>query len=364
MPERITLQHVAEQCRLSTSTVSRALRHHPRIPAATRQRVIEVANRLGWRPDPTLGALVALRQTRRVKTADPRGDVLAFLTRWKMPTLWAERSPYLAEYFSGAQARAVALGYKLENFWLHPSQLTRKRGTEILRARGVRGIVLPVTTRPFSHLNLDWDQFTVVTFRSALAYPRHHFLSTDHFFDLRLLMRNTRQLGYERPGLLLDQISNRYSGGCLEAAFFHELRHAYPGSNHVSPLIIESGDACAVLAVRRWFRKHRPDVIIGSTHRALDLITSTGIRVPEQAGFVAFQILHSDGSIAGLDHRARDAGKMTIDFLHQLILRGERGVPELPEGILVACRWHDGQTLPQNTARLGRCRIRRLRYPW
>jgi hypothetical protein len=22
-------------------------------------------------------------------------------------------------------------------------------------------------------------------------------------------------------------------------------------------------------------------------------------------------------------------------------------VPELPEGLLVACRWHDGQTLPK-----------------
>lgn len=346
MPERVTLQQVAAECRLSISTISRALSDHQRIPVKTRQRVAEAAERLGWRPDPALAALVAHRHTRRVKAAGPRGEVIAFLTRWKTPTLWIKRSPYLAEYFSAAQARADALGYKLENFWLHPSQLTRNRGTDILRARGVRGIVVPVTTRPFSHLNLDWDQFTVVMLRSALAYPRHHFLSTDHFFDMRLLMRSTRQLGYKRPGLLLDQMTNRYSGGCLEAAFFHELRHAYPDSHHISPLVIEGGDACAALAVRRWFRKHRPDVIIGSTHRALDLITSAGIRVPEQAGFVAFQILHSDGSIAGLDHRAADAGRMTIDFLHQLLLRGERGVPELPEGILVACRWHDGQTLP------------------
>jgi LacI family transcriptional regulator len=347
MPDRVTLQQVAVECRLSISTVSRALQRHPRIPEITRLRVIETANRLGWRPDPALSALVAHRQALRAKGAAPKGEVIAFLTRWKMPTLWAKRSPYLAEYFSAAQARADELGYKLENFWLHPSQLTRKRGTEILRARGVRGIVLPVTNRPFSHLNLDWDEFTVVAFRRALAYPRHHFLSTDHFFDMRLLMRCTRKLGYKRPGLLLSQVSNRYSGGCLEAAFFHELRHSYPNSNHVSPLMIEGGDACAALAVRRWFRKHRPDVIIGSTHHSLDLLVKAGIRVPVQAGFVAFHILSPSEGIAGLDHRARDAGRMTVDFLHQLILRGERGVPELPEGLLVACRWHDGQTLPK-----------------
>ncbi len=323
------------------------MRHHPRIPAATRQRVIETANRLGWRPDPALGALIAHRQTLRAKLAPPRGEVLAFLTRWKTPTLWSERSPFLAEYFSGAQARAAALGYKLENFWLHPSQLTGKRGSAILRARGVRGIVLPVTTRPFSHLNLEWEHFTVVMHRSALAFPRHHFISTDHFFDMRLLIRNTRQLGYKRPGLLLKKISDRYSGGCLEAAFFHEQRSAYASGNHIPPLVIESVSAAAAPAVRRWFRQHRPDMIIGSRDELLDLVGMAGIRVPEQSGFVAFQLLRPDGSIAGLDHRERDAGTMTINFLHQLLLRGERGVPELPEGMLVTCRWCDGRTLPK-----------------
>jgi len=49
MPERVTLQHVAVECHLSISTVSRALRDHPRIPEVTRKRVFETAQRLGWR---------------------------------------------------------------------------------------------------------------------------------------------------------------------------------------------------------------------------------------------------------------------------------------------------------------------------
>jgi LacI family transcriptional regulator len=347
MSARITLQHVAAACHLSISTVSRALRNHSRIPAKTRQRVAETAKRLGWRPDPALGALIALRQTRRIKVTAPRGDVLAFLTRWQTPTLWSERSPLLAEYFAGAQACAEALGYRLENFWLHPSQLTSKRGTEILRARGVRGIVLPVTSRPFSHLTLDWEHFTVVMHRSALAQPRHHFISTDHFFDMRMLIRNTRQNGYKRPGLLLKKISDGYAGGCLESAFLHEQRHAYAINSHIPPLIIEEVGSAAAPALRRWFRQYRPDVIIGSRYELLDLVGMAGIQVPEQSAFVSFQLLRPNGSIAGLDHRERDAGMMTVNFLHQLLLRGERGVPELPEGMLVTCRWHDGQTLPK-----------------
>lgn len=345
MSARVTLQHVAAECHLSISTVSRALRNHPRIPETTRKRVVETAERLGWRPDPVLSALVAHRQTRRANLVSHERDVLAFLTRWKTPTLWGEQSPYLAEYFMGAQGRAEALGYKLENFWLHPSQLKRKRGSDILRARGVRGIVLPVTTRPFSHLNLEWEHFTVVMHRSALAHPRHHFVSTDHFFDMRMLMRQVRQLGYQRPGLLLENLDNHYSGGCTEAAFFHEQRHTCVGENHVPPLVVESCNNSGAPTVKTWFQRHRPDVIIGSTCKLIDLVGLAGIKVPE-IGFVAFQVRCPDGTIAGLDHRPRDAGVMTVNFLHQLLLRGEHGVPELPEGILVTCRWIDGLTLP------------------
>jgi hypothetical protein len=89
MADRITLGQVAETCQFSLATVPRALRDHPRIPPSTRQRVREAAERLGYRPDPALSALVAHRESRRRDWQAPRGDVLAFVTRW----LFAAHSP-------------------------------------------------------------------------------------------------------------------------------------------------------------------------------------------------------------------------------------------------------------------------------
>lgn len=344
---RVTLTDLALQCGVSTMTVSKALRDSPGVAPATRAAVRRAAEELGYRPDPALSALAAHREARRARQTAPNGSKIAFLTRWKTPMLWAERDPYLAEYFAGARESAQTHGYLLENFWLHPSQLTRRRGSEILRARGIRGIILPISTNAFSHLNLAWEDFAVVMHRSALAHPRHHFISSDHFFDMRQLMHQLRKLGYRRPGLLLHERSNRYSGGCLEAAFFHELRHSHASIDHIPPLPLESHVISQAPAIRRWFRKYRPDVVIGSTSEALDLLRAAGVRVPEQAGFAAFQILRADQKIAGLDARARDAGAMTSEFLHRLLLRGELGVPELPEGILIPSRWMAGATLPE-----------------
>lgn len=47
----ITLNDIAKECEVSASTVSLALREHPRIPEQTRQRITERARDLGYRPN-------------------------------------------------------------------------------------------------------------------------------------------------------------------------------------------------------------------------------------------------------------------------------------------------------------------------
>jgi LacI family transcriptional regulator len=54
---RATLMDVAAAAGVSPSTVSRALSNHPRIPAATRRRVLEVANSLDFAPNVQARAL-------------------------------------------------------------------------------------------------------------------------------------------------------------------------------------------------------------------------------------------------------------------------------------------------------------------
>jgi DNA-binding LacI/PurR family transcriptional regulator len=48
---RATLVDVAAAAGVSTSTASRALTNHPRITAATRRRVLEAAQSLGFAPN-------------------------------------------------------------------------------------------------------------------------------------------------------------------------------------------------------------------------------------------------------------------------------------------------------------------------
>ena len=51
MSERVTITDLARELSLSVCTINRALTGKPRIAEATRQRVVEAANRLGYTPN-------------------------------------------------------------------------------------------------------------------------------------------------------------------------------------------------------------------------------------------------------------------------------------------------------------------------
>lgn len=52
----VTLQHIANAAKVSRTTVSLALRHHPKISVAMRKRVQVLDRKLGYRPNPLVAA--------------------------------------------------------------------------------------------------------------------------------------------------------------------------------------------------------------------------------------------------------------------------------------------------------------------
>jgi len=91
---RVTIADVAARANLSTATVSKALRGLPVAPA-NRDRVLLVAQELGWCPNPHASRLASGR-------AGAIGLVMAYSGLW-----------YDVELLSGVEAAAVASGYDL-----------------------------------------------------------------------------------------------------------------------------------------------------------------------------------------------------------------------------------------------------------
>ncbi|AKP64264.1 catabolite control protein A [Levilactobacillus koreensis JCM 16448] len=82
MSEKPTIKDVAKAAGVSEATVSRALSHSPRVKRATRQKVQEVANRLGYRPN-SLARGIRVKQTHTLGMIIPDilNDYFTQLTR-------------------------------------------------------------------------------------------------------------------------------------------------------------------------------------------------------------------------------------------------------------------------------------------
>jgi LacI family transcriptional regulator len=112
---RVTMKDIAREAGVTTSAVSLVFTGKPGVAAATRERVLRVARRLGYVMDPYTSTLMTNRRKGKLPASSP---VLAFASAYPTPTGWRNHSPTFVDYFQGASARAAEKGFRLESFWL------------------------------------------------------------------------------------------------------------------------------------------------------------------------------------------------------------------------------------------------------
>lgn len=336
MSPRPTIRDIAAQAGCHYSTVSLALRDHPRITAGTRARVKAIAAALGYRPDAMLAALTAYR-TRKQPIVER--SAIAWLVNHTERHGW-RRSACNVDYYNGAAARAEERGYRLEEFWLAEPGMTGRRMSQILRTRGIQGVLLPPQERLCS-IELEWDEFSAVTFGYTLVQPRLHLVSNHEYRTMGTLFAELTRRGYRQVGLVdLREHDERVDHNWL-AAYLIEQHRLGPG-RQLPPLILDRWDEERFL---QWVRERAPEVIVTKLPAVLESLRAAGHRVPDEIG-VAFHSL-DEGSrhLSGMKKNAFQLGVMALDHAIDMIHRHERGLPALPQLFMLEGSWVEGRTL-------------------
>jgi len=333
---RPTLRDIALKAGCHYSTVSLALRNHPRIPAETKDRIQEIARELGYRTDAMLAALCAYREMKRPQTE--RG-VIAWLTNHRTEKGWAE-SACNRDYFQGATARAAERGYRLERFWLAAPDMNENRMSKILWTRGIQGVLLPPQER-FGAINLDWKNLSAVTFGYTLNHPRLHLVSNHEYRTMGTLFSELTRRGYRRVGLVnLRNQDERVDHNSL-AAYLVEQSHLCAGQA-ISPLILESWHDHEFL---HWVRDFRPDAIVTKLPDVLSSLKRARYRVPEDIGVAFHSLDESRSGLSGMKKNSFQIGVMAVDLLVDMLHRNERGIPTLAYLLMVEGTWCEGRTV-------------------
>jgi len=343
-----SLRSIAQRAGVSVAAVSMALRNHPRIPAATRTRLQQLALDLGWKPNPLLAeAMSAIRSgqpvTERVTlawvTAHPRRD------GWK-------RFPFFRRVQEGAVARAMAAGYHLEHFWLGDADGHAARLSDIIATRGITGVMIAPLPAPDA-MALDWSQFSAVAIAYTLTAPRLHRASDNHVASARTAVRALAAGGHRRIGLALSREHDRRVMGLWTAGYLLQMfddGRSDAASIHKPARLEET-------AFLDWFGRNKLDAVVGADACILNWLRASGRRVPKDASYADLDVDKPDGTIAGIVQDAEGIGSAALDMLAGQLLRHERGIPDRPKLILIESKWCNGASARPVTAQEIGCAV-------
>ncbi len=339
----MNLRHLAKLAELSPSAVSLALRNSPKISAATKKRVRQLADKTGYRADAKVVAMMShLRKPRAVRQSACFG-VISF---YDQPRPW-ENSRHLTRIFQGMTKRADELGYRLEPIWLREPGMTYRRVRDILATRAIEGL-LSFGSPDFAQAFPDeLGQCAVVTVGLSISTPHHRV--TSHFYnDTINALNRVHRLGYRRPGLVVGTYEEGRSALTHSSAYFGWCENHLGPRGALPVLRLPAVEKKPLLA---WLATHQPDVLLfinlpDTIPQLRAVLRAQRRRVPRELGVAVLSHIVEATGFSGLQQNQRLMGAWSVELLAARIANRDLGIPANPRIEMVESEWIDGGSLP------------------
>ncbi len=340
--KRVTLREVALEAGLTKSAASLALRHDPRIPAATRKRVEQAARKLGYRRNAVVAQLMTeLRRGTHAGT----GPTIALLNLNEDKHALT-RHPTIPAYVRGIRQRATALGYAVDAISEPAPATDGTRLRHILQARAIRGCILTGlmhSNRLPGRLAPLWKHFPCVITGVRTSDPQLPFACADHHAVSQMAMAETLRAGRKRPALVLDREIDNLVQGRFTAGFLISQR-GLPTRSRIPPFYHSDSQSTLPSGFRDWIARHRPDTILTLYHVVEDWLKELNINIPRDISLVQLESRPHKPVWAGVDQHNDRAGAAAVDLLVQMIHTGETASTAYPRAIFIEPSWRHAVT--------------------
>lgn len=339
---RVTLRDIAQELGVSHVTVSRALRNDKNTSNQTIARVKQLAEKMGYSPDPMLSALSHYRLTSQEK---PVQSVLAWINPWKNPERMHEQQEFNL-YWEGASKSAKRLGFTLEEFCTNNTPI--KRLERIFKTRKIQGILIAPQHDPDMRgaaadlSDFAWEDFSTIRFGRTSAFPPAHFVTSAQSSNTMMTFDIINKKGYRRIGYIGPVVSTR-----LFATGYVFAQQQVPVRRRIPPLLLDQFTPIPnnMPQFSSWVKKYKPDAIITDALEVTDMLAELGLRIPEDIGIASTSIYDSHID-AGIDQNPIEIGHAAVRALHPLLIEQTVGAPKTCNEILIPGKWVDGTMLP------------------
>ncbi|KAF0094868.1 MAG: LacI family transcriptional regulator [Puniceicoccaceae bacterium 5H] len=350
---RVTMLDVARKAGVSKNAVSLALKSDPSIPKQTRERIVAVAEEMGYVRNATVSELMS----RLRREQEPRYQATLGLIHANQDREAPHKHPTIPVYIEGVRRRAHEHGYRLDGFWLHDPEIRGQTLLRILRHRNIRGLVIVGLMKE----NRLPDHFLPVTEATACVVtgvrtrqPTLSFAAVDHHALGLRAVEKALALGYRRPGLVLDAtidglVDHRFSGG-----YFAGLQDVAP-SHRIPPFFAVENAKHDPALFYDWLHRHQPDVLFTLYNSVAHWLDDAGWRVPEEIGLIQLEWRASRPHWAGMNQHNDIVGEVAVDMVIGMLHRDQLGLPDFPRSSLIDSSWMDGKTV---RAKVGAATVR------
>ncbi|RFM28495.1 LacI family DNA-binding transcriptional regulator [Deminuibacter soli] len=312
MSRKVTIQDLAEQLKLTTGTVSRALNNHPRISDSTKKTVLELAEKLNYRPN-RLASSLRLGKTNIIGVIIPSAEINFF-----------------GSVVHGIESLASTYGYNILLYQSNESEQYEQKAIETFTDVRVDGILASIAknTHDFSHyLNLRNKGIPLVFFDRSQDMLNIPAVLVDDFKGGYIATEHLLKQGYKRVAHISGQQHlkifrdrlNGYLAALQAAGITPDETLIYSGS-----VSIQSGkDAMEYFTGLT----NPPDAIFAvEDFTALGVIKAAkekNIRIPEQLGIIGFANEsfdeHISPALSSIDQQTVQMGKEAFALLLKLM---------------------------------------------
>jgi DNA-binding LacI/PurR family transcriptional regulator len=339
----VTLCDVAARAGVSIATASRSLAGAVNVAKGTQARVLVAAKDLGYRYNPLLGEV--MRLTRRGGKTQHLGT-LAYITPYSDAQEWRS-TPTLCRHWSAARDQASLFGFGVTEFALTSNGMTARRLGEILRARGIAGILMAAFPKDPFELIFPWEHFATVPVGHMVPAPALDCVVSDHAEAVLLAGRILAARGYRRIGLALESYQNSITNHAW-ANGYAALSRQNAEVASIVPFLPQQMTGAGFI---EWVRDQRVDCVLTlSTFRTVpnpmrQWLGQAGLSCPRDIGLVSLDVTPEDTPWAGLDQHSDEIGKAAVDLVLSKLRAGERGIPKVRRTLLVHSHWREGATV-------------------
>lgn len=345
---RVGLREIAQAAGVSLMTVSLALHNSPKISGPTRRRVRDIAEKLGYRPDPELSRLMIRLRSSRVSQ---RGTVIGLIDLRR--DLTAPQHPYNMRLRSGIETRAQQLGFGIDQFRLQDYGMDIGSLLRVVRQRGITGGIFLPAEKPLTFpRSVKWDGLSIVSATTSVLFPRFHRVAPNQLHNILTLLDTLTARGFKRIGLVITENFEERSA--------HIYSLVFTARGHQDRILILPSMECvetqASAQFREWLEHRQPDLIIAQDPAPIArlLAAGGGGRRRPRAPLVSLST-RNDNRFPFQDELPDSIGASAADLLAGMMANHETGIPLHPrvttiDGVFRHGRWRTSKPGPAKPA--------------